>query len=319
MVREVPTRGSATRARWCLAKSWHWSRNQAREFIFSFSSPRSRLSKPLTCRRRVNGSARITASKVSECAPPGASKLATMLPSLTSSADSALPELHLDLVLERGQQGLDERRRATLDAKDFIALAEHLKRRAQIGADEVHHIEARLIFRLQPEFDVVGHIEQIDRPVVGLAAELLQIGLQAHLVELARVIRPILLGVGKLLGVFGDLLGDRHEGARLLFRVEHVLRRVECATEKIEIFAVAFGGELLHLHAEFAAELLQILMIGVHKLAAELAEHALIEIVLGEHASAPTIARFKHNRLRAGGLETIGRGQPGNAAADDGD
>ena len=94
---------------------------------------------------------------------------------------------------------------------------------------------------------------------------------------------------------------------------------MECASEEIEIFAVAFGGEFLHLHAEFAAEFLQILMIGVHELAAELAEHAFVEIVLGEHASAPTIARFEHNRLRAGGLQTIGRGQPGNAAADDGD
>ena len=132
------------------------------------------------------------------------------------------------------------------------------------------------------------------------------------------MIRPILLVVGKLLGVFGDLLGDRHKGARLLFRVEHVLRRVELTAEKIEVLAVAFGGELLHLHADVTGELLQILMIGVHELAAELAEHALIEIVLGEHASAPTIARFEHNRLRAGGLQTIGRGQPGNAAADDG-
>ena len=105
----------------------------------------------------------------------------------------------------------------------------------------------------------------------------------------------------------------------MLFRVEHVFRELQCATEKIEIFALAFGGEFLHLHAEFGGELLQILMIGVHELAAEFAEHAFIEIVLGEHASAPTIARFEHNRLRAGGLQTIGRGQPGNAAAYDGD
>ena len=104
----------------------------------------------------------------------------------------------------------------------------------------------------------------------------------------------------------------------MLFRVEHVFRELHAPLEKIEIFAVAFGGQLLHLHAEFGAELLQILMIGVHELAAEFAEHALIEIVLGEHASAPTIARFKHNRLHAGGLQTIGSGQSGNAAADDG-
>ena len=89
--------------------------------------------------------------------------------------------------------------------------------------------------------------------------------------------------------------------------------------EEIEVLAVAFGGELLHLHAELGGELLQIFMIGVHELAAEFAEHALVEIVLGEHASAPTIARLEHDRLRAGGLQTIGRGQPGDAAADDGD
>ena len=88
----------------------------------------------------------------------------------------------------------------------------------------------------------------------------------------------------------------------MLFRVEHVLRACGIAAEKIEILALAFGGELLHLHAEFGASVLQILMIGVHELAAEFAEHAFVEIVLGEHASAPTIARFEHNRLRAGGL-----------------
>ena len=68
-----------------------------------------------------------------------------------------------------------------------------------------------------------------------------------------------------------------------------------------------------------SGELLQILMIGVDELPAELAEHALVEIVLGEHASAPAIARLEQNRRRAGGLQTIGRGQSGNAAADDGD
>jgi hypothetical protein len=130
---------------------------------------------------------------------------------------------------------------------------------------------------------------------------------------------PVLLLVGKFLRVLGDLLGDRHKGARLLFRVEHVFRDLPCVTEKIEIFAVALGGQLLHLHAEFGAKLLQILVIGVDKLAAEFAEHALVKIVLGEHASAPTIARFKHNRLHAGGLQAIGRGQPGNATTDDGD
>ena len=56
---------------------------------------------------------------------------------------------------------------------------------------------------------------------------------------------------------------------------------------------------------------------GIDEKAAEFAEHALVEIVLGEHASAPTIARLEHNRRRAGGLQTVGRGQPGDATADD--
>src|SRR5262245_19388946 len=60
-------------------------------------------------------------------------------------------------------------------------------------------------------------------------------------------------------------------------------------------------------------------MIGIDKLATELAEHAPIKVVYGEHASAPAVARFEHNRFRAGGLQTIGRGQPGDAAADNGD
>ena len=134
-----------------------------------------------------------------------------------------------------------------------------------------------------------------------------------------RILRPILLLVGKLLGVLGDLLGDRRKGARLLFGVEHLLGRVELAAEEIEVFALAFDGEFLQLHAEFGAEFLQVFMIGVHELAAEFAEHAFVEIVLGEDASAPPVARFEHNRLCAGGLQTIGSGQPSNAAADDGD
>ncbi len=93
---------------------------------------------------------------------------------------------------------------------------------------------------------------------------------------------------------------------------------MEHALEEIEVVALVVG-ELLHLHAELFAELLQIFVVGVDELAAELAEHALVEIVLGEHASAPTIARLEQNRRRAGGLQTIGSGQPGNAAADDGD
>src|SRR4029079_4489805 len=109
------------------------------------------------------------------------------------------------------------------------------------------------------------------------------------------------------------------KGARLLFRVEHVFRDLPCASEKIEIFAVAFGGQLLHLSAGPGATFSQVLMTRIHKLAAEFAEHAFIEVVLGEHASAPTSARFKHSRLHAGGLQAIGRSQPGDAATDDGD
>ena len=64
---------------------------------------------------------------------------------------------------------------------------------------------------------------------------------------------------------------------------------------------------------------MQILVVGVDELTAELAEHALVEIVVGEHASTPTIARLVHDRRRASGLQTIGGGQSGNAAADDSD
>ena len=40
-------------------------------------------------------------------------------------------------------------------------------------------------------------------------------------------------------------------------------------------------------------------MAGADEFATELAEHAFIEIVLGEHASAPAVAGFEQNRLRA--------------------
>jgi hypothetical protein len=93
---------------------------------------------------------------------------------------------------------------------------------------------------------------------------------------------------------------------------------MELALEEIQVLAVAFGGELLHLHADLAGERLQIFMIGVDELAAQFAEHALVEVVLGEHAAAPAIARLEQDRRRAGLLETIGGSQPGNATADDG-
>jgi hypothetical protein len=40
-------------------------------------------------------------------------------------------------------------------------------------------------------------------------------------------------------------------------------------------------------------------MAGVDEFATELTEHAFVEVVLGEHASAPAIAGFEQNRLRA--------------------
>ena len=229
----------------------------------------------------------------------------------------ALP--HVGLVLERVDQRVDQRRRTALDTEHFVALAEHRKRLAHIGADEIHHEEARLILSEQTEFDIVGDIEQIDRPIVGLAAELLEVGLQAHVVELAGIGRPIVMLVGKLVSVGGDLLGNRQKSSGLLLRVDHVLRRMELPAEKINVLALAFGGEFLHLDAEVGTELLQIFMACIYELAAELAEHALVEVVDGEHASAPPIARLEYNRRRAGSLQTIGRGQSGNAAADDGD
>jgi hypothetical protein len=59
-------------------------------------------------------------------------------------------------------------------------------------------------------------------------------------------------------------------------------------------------------------------MAGADEFATELAEHAFIEIVLGEHASAPAVAGFEQNRLRAVLLQTIGSRQSGDDAADDG-
>ena len=116
------------------------------------------------------------------------------------------------------------------------------------------------------------------------------------------MVRPILLVVGKLVGVLRDLLGNRRKGAGLRFRIDHVLGRMERALEEIKVIAVAFDREFLDLHAELAGKLLQILVIGVDKLATEFAEHALVEVVMGEHASTPAIARLEHNRRRAGGL-----------------
>ena len=70
------------------------------------------------------------------------------------------------------------------------------------------------------------------------------------------------------------------------------------------------GGELVDSNHEDLKNILD-------ELGAQFAEHTLVEIVSGEHASAPTIARFKHNRSLAGLVQAIGGSQPGNAAADD--
>src|SRR6478752_3609281 len=73
---------------------------------------------------------------------------------------------------------------------------------------------------------------------------------------------------------------------------------MEGALEEIENLAFVF--EFLSFQAKFVEEVLQIGMVAVHELAAQFAEHTLVEIVSGEHAPAPTIARFKHNRSLAG-------------------
>jgi hypothetical protein len=54
---------------------------------------------------------------------------------------------------------------------------------------------------------------------------------------------------------------------------------VKHAFEEIEIVA-AVDGEVLHFHAELFAEVLEIFVIGIYELSAELAEHALVEIAL---------------------------------------
>jgi hypothetical protein len=54
-------------------------------------------------------------------------------------------------------------------------------------------------------------------------------------------------------------------------------------------------------------------VISIYELAAELAVP--LEIVLGVHASTPTIARFEHHRRCAGRLQSIGGSKPGDAAA----
>jgi len=53
--------------------------------------------------------------------------------------------------------------------------------------------------------------------------------------------------------------------------------------------------------------------------AAKLAEHAFVEVIDGEHAPAPAAARFEQDRFHPGGLQSIGCGQSGDAAADNGD
>jgi hypothetical protein len=57
----------------------------------------------------------------------------------------------------------------------LIAVAEDGEWLLEIGADEIHEAEARLILGFKPVFADIGDIEQIDRPVVGFAAELIEI------------------------------------------------------------------------------------------------------------------------------------------------
>ena len=71
--------------------------------------------------------------------------------------------------------------------------------------------------------------------------------------------------------------------------------------------------------AEFLGEIDDILLVGINELAAELAEHAFVEIVDGKHPPALAVARFEQDGLRSHGLRTIGRRQSGDAAADDAD
>ena len=95
---------------------------------------------------------------------------------------------------------------------------------------------------------------------------------------------------------------------------------MERPAEIIEILAsLALARELLHLDPELFGESYQVLMAGIDELTAKLAEHAFVEIVDGEHASAPAAACLEQNGFGADGLQTIGRRQSGNAAADDGD
>ena len=62
------------------------------------------------------------------------------------------------------------------------------------------------------------------------------------------------------------------------------------------------------------------MMVGVDQFAAQFAELAVgVEIALGEHPPAEAVARFVQDRAPAGAGHPIGDGEPGDAAADDGD
>ncbi len=133
------------------------------------------------------------------------------------------------------------------------------------------------------------------------------------------MLRPLVVIVDKLVGVRRDLLGDRCEGARLRLGVDHLLRRMEFAAEEIKVLAIALHGKRLQFHAELFGEFLKVFVIAIHELAAELAEHALVEIVVGVHASTPAIARLEENRLKTCRVQSVGCGQSGDPTPDDGD
>src|SRR5262249_24006507 len=128
--------------------------------VFSFSSPSCSPSKPLTWRSLVKGKVRILieALRLRTARSIEAHDDLTVFIVERRQREALF---HLNLVFERSRQRLDQRRRAALDAKHFVALAEHLKRLAQIGGYEVHQIETGLILREQPVLDVVGNVEHI--------------------------------------------------------------------------------------------------------------------------------------------------------------
>jgi hypothetical protein len=109
---------------------------------------------------------------------------------------------------------------------------------------------------------------------------LLHVDLVLQRIQLAGIGCPIIVLVGELAGILGDLFCNGHKGARFLFRVDHVVRHMEDALEEVEL-VTAFGGQVLHLHAELFAELPDIFVVGIDELSAELAEHALVENRIG--------------------------------------